>query len=134
MITAPLSKFAPPYVEIDEDVRATSRKLLHLSPTAVEPSTVTPTEIMIGSLRDGRLRVMQPIRVKFSKDGAGFIAEAIDLNEFGFGGNQSEAVADLQHAIAELYFSLRDERNRLGPDLRRVWKKVDRAIIEPAIS
>ena len=76
---------------------------------------------------------MQPIWVKFSKDGAGFIAEAIDLNEFGFGGNQSEAVVDLQHVIAELYFSLRDERNRLGPDLRRVWKKVHRAIIEPAI-
>ena len=62
MITAPLSKFAPPYVEIDEDVRATSGKLLRLSPTVVEPSIETPTEIMIGSLRDGRLRVMQPIR------------------------------------------------------------------------
>jgi hypothetical protein len=134
MITAQLSKFERPCVQLDEDVRTTSRKLLHISPTVVEPSIATPTEIMIGSLRDGRLRVMQPIRVKFSKDGAGFIAEAIDLNEFGFGGNQSEAVADLQHAIAELYFSLRDERNRLGPDLRRVWKKVDRAIIEPAIS
>ena len=133
MITAQLSKFEPPYVQIDEDVRATSGKLLRLSPTVVEPSIATPTEIMIGSLRDGRLRVMKPIRVKFSREGAGFIAEAMDLNEFGFGGNQSEAVADLQHAIAELYFSLRDERNRLGPDLRRVWKKVDRAI-EPAIS
>ena len=133
MITAQLSKFEAPYVQIDEDVRATSGKLLRLSPTVVESSIATPTEIMIGSLRDGRLRVMQPIRVKFSRDGAGFIAEAIDLNEFGFGGNQSEAVADLQHVIAELYFSLRDERNRLGPDLRRVWEKVDRAIIEPAI-
>ena len=133
MITAQLSKFERPCVQLDEDVRTTSRKLLHISPTVVEPSIATPTEIMIGSLRDGRLRVMQPIRVKFSKDGAGFIAEAIDLNEFGFGGNQSEAVVDLQHVIAELYFSLRDEWNRLGPDLRRVWKKVDRAIIEPEI-
>ena len=57
MITAQLNKFEPPYVQIDEDVRATSRKLLHLSPTVVVPSIATPTEIMIGSLRDGRLRV-----------------------------------------------------------------------------
>ncbi len=49
------------------------------------------------------------------------IAQAEELDEFGFGKNLSEALSDLQGAIVELYFTLEQEEDRLGPDLRRVW-------------
>ena len=80
-----------------------------------------PGEALLGSLRDGRLRVHSPIKVKFTKEGEHIIAEAVELDEFGFGENTSEALIDLQRVIAELYLTLEKEQNRLGKDLQGVW-------------
>ena len=124
----PIEEFGQSSVPIDEEVRVISGELMYLSLEVVTTDTVAPAEILIGYLRDGRLQVVEPILVKFCHEGASFIAEATDLNEFGFGSNQSEAIADLQHAIAELYFSLRDDQHRLGPDLQEVWETVNQAI------
>jgi len=82
---------------------------------------VLPDEILLGTVRDGRLRVRVPIRVRFRREDQHVVAEAAELDEFGFGANLSEALADLQDAIGELYFTLEREQGRLGPDLRRVW-------------
>ena len=84
-----------------------------------------PDRFTLGSLRDGRLRVVKPIDVVQMPMGGKFVVEAPELNEFGFGDGFSEAIADLQAAIAELYFTLETERNRLGPDLAAVWSKLD---------
>ncbi len=40
----------------------------------------------------------------------------------------SQAIADLQTAIAELYFKLDAEQDRLGPDLAAVWETLTRKI------
>ena len=85
-------------------------------------------QVLLGSLRDGRLRVYSPIRVKFSHERQHVIAEAVELNEFGFGRNVSEAITDLQHAIVELYFTLEKEQGRLGGDLQNVWSKLQKLI------
>ena len=84
--------------------------------------------LALGSLRDGRLRVVEPIAVTQMMEGGKHVAEAPVLNEFGFGGNPSEAIADLQAAIAELYFTLEAEQHRLGPDLATVWAEVSRRV------
>ena len=85
-------------------------------------------QVLLGSLRDGRLRVYSPIRVKFTHEGQHVTAEAVDLNEFGFGRNVSEAITDLQHAIVELYFTLEKEQDRLGRDLENVWSELQKLI------
>jgi hypothetical protein len=87
-----------------------------------------PDRILVGSLNDGRLRVHTPIAVKFSTEEEHVIAEAEEFNEFGFGTNLSEALRDLQRALAELYFTLEQERHRLGPDIERVWARLRQAI------
>lgn len=86
------------------------------------------TEVLVGSLRDGRLRVSTPFLVKYMVEEPQVIAEAPEFNEFGFGGNQSEALADLQRAITELYFTLEEEQERLGADLQRVWASLQQVI------
>ena len=53
-----------------------------------------------------------------------YVVAAVELNEFGFSDTESEAIADLQSAIAPLYFVLEKERDRLGPDLARVWGRL----------
>ena len=76
-----------------------------------------PTELLLGGLRDGRLRVRSPIIVRLTTENEDFIAEAVDLDEFGFGKNPSQAISDLQHALVEPWFTLQQEQERLGPDL-----------------
>ena len=90
---------------------------------AVSPqqSAEAPTRFTLDSLPDARLRVVEPIEVIPMVEGDKHVAEAPEINEFGFGDTLVGAVADLQAAIAELYFTLEAEQRRLGPDLAAVW-------------
>lgn len=76
---------------------------------------------MLGTLNDARLRVRQPFQVTMSTENDDFIAEAVEIDEFGFGKNPSASIRDLQLTIVELYFTLNSEAHRLGPDLKRVF-------------
>ena len=118
----------------EDSVQAVSVRSLELvAHVTMLPSVMSAPaeeEFLLGRLRDGRLRVVVPIPVRTVREGASFVAEATSLNEFGFGKNQSEAIADLQHAIAELYFSLKADQHRLGPDLVKVWKTLHSLVVE----
>ena len=96
-----------------------------------EVVSLPPETFTLASLPDGRLRVVEPIEVVPMLEGGKHVVEAPELNEFGFGDDLSEALSDLQAAIAELYFTLETGREQLGPDLTSVWvvlsKKVRRA-------
>ena len=89
---------------------------------------VLPNEVMLGFLGERRLRVRKPIRVRFSEQDDQCVAEAPDFNEFGYGTSRSAAIGDLQHALAELYLSLRDDQERLGRNLERVWKRLQKTL------
>jgi hypothetical protein len=86
-------------------------------------------ELLLGWLRDRRLQVQSPLSVKFAREDQDIVAEAVELNEFGFGKNLSEALTDLQATIVELYFMLNENRERLGPDLERVWATLQSKIV-----
>ena len=111
----------------DDEGAAHHLKFQKIPPSAVveyinaDLAPAVPSEALLGSLRDGRLRVHSPIKVKFATEGKHTIAEAVELNEFGFGKNLSAAIIDLQRAIAELYLTLEKEHDRLGKDLQDVW-------------
>ena len=93
------------------------------------PLIDVPKQILLGSLRDGRLRVISPFQIKFTYEGKHVIAEAVDLDEFGFSENVSGAITDLQRAIGELYFTLEKEQTRLGTDLQRIWNILQEKIL-----
>lgn len=88
----------------------------------------TGGELLLGSLRDRRLRVKTPIQIKIETENDQFIAEAAEYNEFGFGDNPWAALADLQHALVELYFELERQHANLGRDLRGIWEKLTKNI------
>ena len=88
----------------------------------------TSRKILIGSLRDGRLKVNSPIKVVFSKEADSFIAEAMELNEFGFGNNEAEALSDLQRTIVELFLTLDEDKSHLGKDLQLLREKLNEHI------
>jgi hypothetical protein len=86
-------------------------------------------QLRLGSLRSGRLRVRSAFRVEIQRLDGRVVAHAEEINEFGFGANLSEAIADLQGTIAELYDTLESEESRLGPDLRRVWEVLRKKVL-----
>lgn len=86
------------------------------------------TEIQLGFLRDGRLRLREPLKVTVTSEEGQVIAEAGEINEFGYGLNLTEAVKDLQHAIGQLYFTLEEDQDILGSDLRSVWEILEAKI------
>ena len=91
---------------------------------AVHVYEEAPLSMNLGFLRDGRLRLRQAIRLSFSYESGQVVAEAEGLDEYGSGANLSEAIADLQHALAELYFALEEQQDRLAAGLQRIWEEL----------
>jgi len=123
-----IKPWGSPTIQLDNDVGAHDILFREIALGSVVPieyvgiiEPAVPSEALLGSLRDGRLKVRSPIKVRFATEGKHIIAEALELSEFGFGENISEAIADLQRTIAELYLTLEKEQDSLGTDLQGVW-------------
>ncbi len=95
-------------------------------------TSAMPAEFALDRLEDDRLSVVEPIAVKRMTEAGQFVLEAPEINEFGYGDTLPEALADLQAAIAELYFTLDADKERLGSDLQAVHatlvRKLRRAV------
>ena len=129
--------FENPRTEQDDERAAYSPKMEELKVLELVPLWIAsmrlekkqlPDHFYVGALRDGRLRVVSPISVRSMVENEQIILESEELDEFGFGRTLSEAIIDLQRAIAELYLTLEEEQNRLGPDLERVWSILQQKI------
>jgi hypothetical protein len=103
---------------------APSAELIHeLDSTAVDanaPESLLPKEFLLGTLGDARFRVVRPLQVVVSTENDDFIANADEIDEFGYGPTQVDALRDLQRTIVALFLSLERDDARLGPDLRRI--------------
>ena len=87
-----------------------------------------PATVRLDSLGDERLRVKEGIGVAVFETEGFILAEAVGFNEFGEGDNPEEAVADLQEALADLYFTLEAEQDNLGRWLQGVWEVLQRKV------
>ena len=87
-----------------------------------------PATVRLESLGDERLRVREAIEVAVFETEGFILAEAVGFNEFGEGDNPAEAVADLQEALADLYFTLEAEQDNLGRWLQGVWEVLQRKV------
>jgi len=88
----------------------------------LSPGLTLPARIKLESLSDDRLRVKEGIEVVVFETEGLVVAEAEELYECGDGPSPAAAIADLQYAIADLYFTLAAEQSNLGQGLRQVWQ------------
>lgn len=82
----------------------------------------------INSLHNSHLTLCAPISVSLEYDGYQFIAYAPDLDIYGCGDSEYEAMEDLRESIVELYFDLKEET--LGLDLQKIWEYLKSVITE----
>lgn len=83
--------------------------------------------LFIHSLHNKRLELITALSVVIEYDGHQFIAYAPDVDIYGCGDTEYEAMEDLRQSIVELYFDLKDEK--LGRDLQRIFDYL-KSIIE----
>jgi hypothetical protein len=89
-----------------------------------------PKKILFGVIAHPRLRIKRPIRLEVSRKKGTVVAHCTDLNEFGCGVSMSDALDDFSKGIAELFFSLEQDSDRLGSDLAKLKEKLGR-YVEP---
>ena len=95
--------------------------------TEIAPPVWQPS-VSISTLHDLRLRLRQQITVSLEYDGYQFIAYAPDLDIYGWGDTEYEAIENLRQSIVELYFDLKGEK--LAPSLRKIWDYLNSIVEE----
>jgi len=78
-------------------------------------------QIFIHSLHHPQLKFKEPVAVFLEDDGEQAIALCDDLDVFGYGDTESEALDDLRRTIADLYFELSENCQTLGPFPQKIW-------------
>ena len=101
-----------------------------MSARELNPQQATETwPVAIDSLQpDSLLRIVEPIAVTWTVEDDTTIANAPEINEYGYGDTVAEAIEDLQATIAELYLHLDENHDKLGPDLQKVYKTLTRKL------
>lgn len=84
----------------------------------------------IGSLLDDRLRVTRPLAIGFEQEGDYWIAACEEFEEFGYGGDPFSALDDLRQTLAELYWTLKSDHDRLAPGMAALWERIRHVIVE----
>lgn len=85
--------------------------------------------IALQDLRQPDLRLTAPLYVT-AEPGETIVVSNSDLDTFGYGETEDEAIADFCQCVAETYWELKEEQDNLGPHLARIWAYLSRIVIE----
>jgi hypothetical protein len=86
--------------------------------------------LLLYSLRQPGLRLRNPIAISVEDDGDQVIAAAHDLDLFGYGETEGEALDDLRRTIVALYLTLRENSAALGILPAQIWDYLEDAVEE----
>jgi hypothetical protein len=88
--------------------------------------------IPIQFLESEELELKTPIIVSlyYSEEGGGWIVDCPELNLYGEGEDERQAIDDFKNALEEFYFSLKKDKGTLGPGLRRIWGILQKIVEE----
>ena len=92
------------------------------------PGQIPPPQIC-ETLCDNRFKVQGNYSVQYSIEEGLYVAETPEFREYGYGKSAIEALDDLQKTLVELYLSLRESADRLGPDLQKTWQNLQQKFV-----
>ena len=79
---------------------------------------------------ESTLYVREPLTLQMEQEGESYIAKWDELNELGYGMDPIAAVQDIRNTIAELYWTLKADQERLGSDLSKTWQRLSELVYE----
>jgi len=84
--------------------------------------------VLLYSLRHSRLSLKQPLAVSLEYEEDQVIAYAHDLDVFGYGENESEALDDLRRTVVDLYLELQEHSHDLADAARAIWRYLSQIV------
>lgn len=101
------------------------------SPNLVLAGTLQPFRtLFVRDLGHLKYRLRCPLPVVLEVDGPHVVAYSHDLDMFGWGDVEDEALLDFKGSVCELYENLREDPAALGPHLQRVLRHLEEMIVE----
>ena len=95
-----------------------------------QPVSAFRERVEIGSLLDTRLRMRRSVTLEMERGDDFYVAKCAELNEYGYGTDPTWAIEDARRAIAELYWELKENQDRLGADLAKTWQRLSELVYE----
>lgn len=86
--------------------------------------------LLLYSLRHPSLSLKAPIAVSLEYDADHVIAYAHDLDVFGYGETEIEALNDLRQTICDLYHELHEHHDALEGEAKAIWGYLSQIIRE----
>jgi predicted RNase H-like HicB family nuclease len=79
-----------------------------------------------------KLHLKQPIAVSlnYASEDKIWIVDCPELNLYGEGEDEQRAIDDFKNALEEFYFSLKKDKEKLGPELKKKWDLLQKIIEE----
>lgn len=110
--------------ELRDEIAALKQKIEKLG----EKQQIIPIQF----LESEKLILKQPIVVSlsYSPENKIWLADCPELNLYGTGRDESEAINDFKIALEESYFSLKKDKDKLGPKLEKEWRIFTKIIEE----
>jgi hypothetical protein len=84
--------------------------------------------LLLYSLHHPVLFLQAPIAVSLEYDCDQVIAYAHDLDVFGYGETESEALNDLRRTICDLYYELQEHQDALEGEAKAIWEYLSQII------
>ncbi len=90
-----------------------------------------PKQVFLNNLRSSKLSLNEPLFVIFEKNEAEIICDCPDIDLYGVGDTEQEAIVDFSASLEELFFTLKSEgEENLGSQLIYVWRFLKKIIKE----
>lgn len=124
---------APQYIYVDihgaeiAEIRERISKLEERLTQAGEQQRIS-----IQFLESEKLQLKQPLSVScvYSPQSNIYIVDHFELNIYGEGRDEKEAVSDFKLSLEETYFDLKKDKDKLGPSLQREWQLLSKIVEE----
>jgi len=83
-------------------------------------------------LESEKLQLRQPIVVSLSHslEGGIWVVDCPELNLYGEGEDENQAIKDFKVVLEDFYFSLEKDKEKLGPELKQKWGILQQIIQE----
>ena len=113
----------PEIEEIKERISKLEERLIKIGEQQIVPIQFLDSE---------KLQLKQPIVVSLShspEDGI-WVVDCPELNLYGEGEDENQAIKDFKLALEESYFSLKKDKEKLGTELKQKWDILQQIIQE----
>ncbi len=85
----------------------------------------------LSNIRSSKIKLKKPISVFIGRNDSETIINCPDLDLYGVGDSEQEAIMDLSESIEELYFILKkNELSKLGPHMLNMWEFLRDIVLE----